>query len=311
MHAVGVLTFALASLGLCRSAQPLDAKTNPKFFVPELIHRVLVTNADLLKDSTSFQPSDQSETPVAKARAFALAQYSLGDQEVMVTNAYTTESTGITHVYLRQVVEGQEVANADMNVNVDAQGTFLSYGSAFLEMGPDWQSQYGLNQALADDQIGPTQAVSVILEALDMEPLNEFVGVVTPHGPNAFMMSAVPGSLKDTTEVFRAMLINDQGKLEPVWQVTLRTAHDWVVGHVSRSAGTLVAMMSWKSKAAYSVYGMGQFDPQLSDRKVVQGASDRVASPYGWHGNHRNQVFFNTRGNNVIAFNDTYTDDWT
>ncbi|KAG6885176.1 hypothetical protein C0993_005260 [Termitomyces sp. T159_Od127] len=47
-------------------------------------------------------------------------------------DSYTDSNTGVTHVYVRQVVNGLEVANGDMNINIK-DGTVLSYGSSPLD----------------------------------------------------------------------------------------------------------------------------------------------------------------------------------
>ena len=44
-------------------------------------------------------------------------------------DSYTDWNTGVTHVYIRQVYDGSEVFNADMNVNVK-DGKVLSYGNS-------------------------------------------------------------------------------------------------------------------------------------------------------------------------------------
>jgi extracellular elastinolytic metalloproteinase len=44
-------------------------------------------------------------------------------------DSYTDKNTGVTHVYVRQVVNGIEVTDGDMNVNVK-DGMVLSYGDS-------------------------------------------------------------------------------------------------------------------------------------------------------------------------------------
>ncbi|KAF5375899.1 hypothetical protein D9615_008220 [Tricholomella constricta] len=47
-------------------------------------------------------------------------------------DSYTDSNTGVTHVYVRQVVNGLEVADGDMNINIK-DGMVLSYGSSFYD----------------------------------------------------------------------------------------------------------------------------------------------------------------------------------
>ncbi|PWN47785.1 hypothetical protein IE53DRAFT_229820 [Violaceomyces palustris] len=45
-------------------------------------------------------------------------------------DSYTDPQSGISHFYIRQLVNGIEVADADLNVNIDSQGNILSFGSS-------------------------------------------------------------------------------------------------------------------------------------------------------------------------------------
>ncbi|KAJ7736721.1 Fungalysin metallopeptidase-domain-containing protein [Mycena maculata] len=45
-------------------------------------------------------------------------------------DSYTDSNTGITHVYVRQLVNGLEVSDGDMNINIK-DGMVLSYGNSF------------------------------------------------------------------------------------------------------------------------------------------------------------------------------------
>src|SRR6185436_371126 len=53
-------------------------------------------------------------------------------QDFVVTDQYTSGHNGVTHIYLRQRYEGIEVVNANINVNVAADGSIISLGNSFL-----------------------------------------------------------------------------------------------------------------------------------------------------------------------------------
>lgn len=44
-------------------------------------------------------------------------------------DSYTDKNTGVTHVYARQLVNGLEVTDGDMNINIK-NGVVLSYGTS-------------------------------------------------------------------------------------------------------------------------------------------------------------------------------------
>ena len=54
------------------------------------------------------------------------------DTEFVVKDYYVTKKSGVAHIYLRQVVNGIEVYNADANVNVDRSGAITSAHHSFF-----------------------------------------------------------------------------------------------------------------------------------------------------------------------------------
>ncbi|KAI0667448.1 Fungalysin metallopeptidase-domain-containing protein [Trametes maxima] len=74
-----------------------------------------------------------SEDPYEVARLFVedLVRDIPGSDFTVRKDSYTDEATGVTHVYVRQYVNGIEVADGDINVNVK-DGVILSYGDSFF-----------------------------------------------------------------------------------------------------------------------------------------------------------------------------------
>jgi len=50
--------------------------------------------------------------------------------EWKVTDRYTSGKNGVTHVYLKQMIDGYIVANGDVNINFDGDGRVLSFGDS-------------------------------------------------------------------------------------------------------------------------------------------------------------------------------------
>ncbi|RUP31964.1 Fungalysin metallopeptidase-domain-containing protein [Jimgerdemannia flammicorona] len=111
---------------LLLTSQGADAVRYP--FKPQgvsLPHSVFRTRLD--RTNPSF--ASTHEDPLISATGFATRE--LKADKFVVKNAYTSKHTLVTHVYLRQVIEGLEVVNGDINIDVDAQGNILSFGSSF------------------------------------------------------------------------------------------------------------------------------------------------------------------------------------
>ncbi|KAI8979534.1 Fungalysin metallopeptidase-domain-containing protein [Mycotypha africana] len=65
--------------------------------------------------------------------AIAFAESELTSSDFTVQSSYKTDLNGVTHVYLRQKVNGLEVLNGDININVDRFGNVISYGNSFAK----------------------------------------------------------------------------------------------------------------------------------------------------------------------------------
>ena len=50
----------------------------------------------------------------------------------IVTDQYTDSNSGMTHIYLRQALHDLPVNNANLNINVAADGRILNVGSEFV-----------------------------------------------------------------------------------------------------------------------------------------------------------------------------------
>lgn len=99
-------------------------------FGPELPHAVFNTSP-----AQFFSAADARSDPIQTAAQFALNLLNKNEQRAMTfrvrDDSYTDDNTGVTHVYLRQIINGLEVADGDMNINVK-DGKVLSYGDSVI-----------------------------------------------------------------------------------------------------------------------------------------------------------------------------------
>ena len=81
--------------------------------------------------TNGFLPSGPLADPLEVAQLFIedllIGQLSETRSYRIRPDSYTDKNSGITHVYVRQVVNGLEVADGDMNINIK-DGMVLSYG---------------------------------------------------------------------------------------------------------------------------------------------------------------------------------------
>ncbi|CAE7077075.1 unnamed protein product, partial [Rhizoctonia solani] len=84
-------------------------------------------------------PILNSRDPFQVARAF-LRQLAYSEDSYFIRkDSYTDTNTGISHVYVRQVVDGLEVADGNINLNI-RDGEVLSYGNSFFWGSPEYST---------------------------------------------------------------------------------------------------------------------------------------------------------------------------
>lgn len=80
--------------------------------------------------TNGFAPFDSNMCPIEVAHLFIQdVLQNEGTNYKIRKDSYTDKNTGVTHVYVRQVVNGLEVVDGDMNINVK-DGVVLSYGNS-------------------------------------------------------------------------------------------------------------------------------------------------------------------------------------
>ncbi|KAH9987993.1 hypothetical protein BJV77DRAFT_964619 [Russula vinacea] len=100
----------------------------------DLILCTLTTTSTPAHFLSPLQGFSSSSDPYEIARGFVTAL--LGDQLSGVNSfalrndSYTNKANGVTHVFFRQMINGIEVADGDINVNVK-DGAVISYGDSF------------------------------------------------------------------------------------------------------------------------------------------------------------------------------------
>ena len=101
-------------------------------FGPPHPHAVFDTNPQQVSPN-SFSPLGPDSDPFDVARQFMADllddQLSASNSFAIRKDSYTDKNTGVTHVYIRQIVNGLEVADGDININIK-DGWVLSYGNS-------------------------------------------------------------------------------------------------------------------------------------------------------------------------------------
>jgi uncharacterized membrane protein YkoI len=238
------------------------------------------------------------------------AEFSASDLDgVIVTDEYTSDHNGVTHVYLQQAHDGVPVEGAVATVNVQ-RGAVIFAGDRFIR---------GLN-----DNVSGAQVLSA--SEAEEAAADDAEGAETHAEPDP-----------------RYRALRD-GRARLAYKVEVETDHDWGFVYVDAATGEVLVEESFVDHhdspahiaagtarpehadqvraalaapilppetvadgSSYRVFAMPLESPLDGDRTVVENPADAVASPFGWHDTdgQPGPEHTITRGNNVHAYADT------
>ncbi|KAI9313954.1 Fungalysin metallopeptidase-domain-containing protein [Dichotomocladium elegans] len=243
------------------------------------------------------------------------------NSDFYVESAYTSDLTGMTHVYVRQRVNGLDVMNGKINVHVDKHGNIVTYGDSFFRpKHRSWfvkafqqglQVIYSTTTTQAQLKLSPEQAVVALMEQVGMhdsaaEALDRMT-TTTSLTDGFVLIDNVPQTLSPV-RAKPAYLQAASGDLVEVWDVEMELEDHWYHAQVHADNGRLGALADWVADAAtyYNVIPFGNNDPSDTQQVLVKNPHDRYASPEGWHaqGTHESghMMTFNvTIGNNAYT----------
>lgn len=225
----------------------------------------------------------------------------------IVTSQFLDVKTGITHLYLRQTVNGLEVENANMSVAVNWNGRLVSAGGGYVA---DLASKLPTSVTPIST---PLSAIWNAGDALGLKYTHEPVLISSPQGVDYKSVISAPDLSLDavTTKLHYIPTVNGGATLG--WQVIARTTDldHWYDLTVADGTGATLFLNDWVDHASYNVIGAPNESPQDGGFAILNNPSDPIASPFGWHDTDgvAGPEFTDTRGNNVDAHLDTNGDN--
>jgi hypothetical protein len=239
-----------------------------------------------------------------------------------VTSAYTSPSTGLTHVYFRQTIDGIDVLYGDVSVTLRPDASVLHAAGRFVS---HVDGARGSAPSLT-----PRNAAEVVATHLGLHPAGEFDEIERYHGPSQKTVLADAGIAGEPIEV--ALLFEETSSgLRLAWDVTWHeigrqhvwsirvdaisgeiigqddyVVHDhWGPGHdhghetlsAARSDEAVAPEADWHPPtfrghattparvdgASYRVFAYPAESPNHSPRSLVVNPANPIASPVGWH----------------------------
>ncbi|MFO0817195.1 MAG: M36 family metallopeptidase [Pirellulales bacterium] len=217
----------------------------------------------------------------------------------VVTDQYTDADSGMTYIYLRQVLDGLEVMNADLNASVTSRGEIIQVSSTFIQ-----------DTHLADG-MGPLFVISAERAYFS---LSERLGL------GGELEQRAKGNLPTIRELSREESLREEGVsaqlvyvptaggLELAWRLSVsrKELGQWYDGFVDADSGDTLFVDEWNGHATYEVFPAPLESPYAGVRSLVIDPSDSLASPWGWHDTNGvlGAEFQDTRGNNASVQED-------
>jgi extracellular elastinolytic metalloproteinase len=300
-----------------------------------LTKHLLPVFALLLASATGFAQF----TPLEIAQEYVRnnhQDWNLTNQDVsdmVVSDMYTGQSTGITRVYFLQRHQGIPVYNAITNLSITKDGKVFHAGKRFVQ---DLASKVNTTIPVFSAE----DAVQKVMAQLGLPA--ETLRAVTQENENEFIFEK--GSIARENISVKLRYQRYQGEFVLLsWDITLfpvnsddmwSTRVDAVTGdildeanwtvycevdgrsfkHVDDACETEAASnrnavtfgFSMLDSAAYNVWPPPYESPNHGPRTMVADPADTLASPFGWHDTDGldGPEFTITRGNNVHAYED-------
>ncbi|MBN2146023.1 MAG: M36 family metallopeptidase [Anaerolineales bacterium] len=271
----------------------------------------------LAADSTP-QSADASREPAKDPLDIALA-YILSHKEdlgltsddlgeMRVVDLYTSEASGLTHIYLRQQYKGIDIFTGDLGVNILPDGSVLNMWSSFESnlaerantLTPSFNAQQAVRYAAGELGLTLTEPLTVLesTNAADREVTLSDGGV---------SLESIPAHL-----VYH---VEDGKELRLSWDLSiyqLDAQHYWSM-RIDAQSGKMLAQDDYVDHESYKIYPMPVETPNHTSplppsdaRVIVNNPFNASASPFGWHDTSgvAGAEFTTTQGNNAHAYTD-------
>ncbi|KAJ2697863.1 hypothetical protein FB645_005801 [Coemansia sp. IMI 203386] len=245
--------------------------------------------------------TDNASIGVA-ASEFLSKRTGVSTSNMRISSMYTDKSSGITHVYLVQTVNGHDVANSVANVNVSKDNKVVSSGHSFATQDDVNQAEQ-VDTKSSVDADSAKQALLALAKHIGMDiddkELSQFSvsAVNSAQSSHSLLIDNVPLRLAISGDAVaeRAYIQGADGKVQAAWRINIEQETHWWNAHVGMD-GQVLKLVDWYANSeSYNVYPKEVNAPSDGARKIVQNPANSKASPKGW------VTEGSTYGNNVWA----------
>ncbi|WP_068761276.1 M36 family metallopeptidase [Aequorivita soesokkakensis] len=262
------------------------------------------------------------------------------DVQWQVTSETVSSTSGVQHVYYRQLFNGIEIYGTESSIHLLSNGQVISKDSRFIKN--TTQKLVGSNSpALTATQA--VQAAAAQLNYSISQPLTILEG---SHGIDRETLLSDGGISLSPIPAKLMYALTETNELVLTWDISIqeKSQQDWWSLRIDANTGTIVNRANWMVSCAmhhdhsndvkemnfntnlydipnyaelkgaaeagcvecYEVIALPLESPYYGARTVEVQPADATASPFGWHDTNgvAGAEFTTTRGNNANAYED-------
>ncbi|KAJ3361323.1 hypothetical protein GGF31_002268 [Allomyces arbusculus] len=205
--------------------------------------------------------------------------------------ASNSDRLEVTAVYARQLINGLEVVNADVNINIkNCQIVALSdsfYRGARLSQ-PELAVLLDAGSTTRKSPADVFRSLASNIGAPTPTMVNVTASVPTNNASSDCHAAPI---LEITSEIATVPVpvhyqyVQNDNNLKPAYSLQLKQTWHWYHGHVNLQTGGVEFVNDWAAAARYPVITVGQQSPDNGPIVIVGSAAVVLlnASPLGWH----------------------------
>ena len=171
------------------------------------------------------------------------AEYGLVEADLrdyVVTDMYQTRDTGVTHIYLRQRINGLDIWGGQLNANIMPDGSILTLNNGFVPQ---------LDRALYDSQptLTAAEALNHVAEQLRWPITSYFVAEQNLGGTDQMQILSTGGIAQDPVPARLIYYRTEDGRLLLAWEALvepINTSDYWQMA-IDAHTGEILRQFNW------------------------------------------------------------------
>ncbi len=262
------------------------------------------------------------------------------DVQWQVTSETVSSTSGVQHVYYRQLFNGIEIYGTESSIHLLSNGQVISKDSRFIKN--TTQKLVGSNSPA----LTATQAVQAAAAQLNYSISQPITILEGSHGIDRQTLLSDGGISLSPIPAKLMFALTETNELVLTWDISIqeKSQQDWWSLRIDANTGTIVNRANWMVSCAmhhdhsndvkemnfntnlydipnyaelkgaaeagcvecYEVIALPLESPYYGARTVEVQPADATASPFGWHDTNgvAGAEFTTTRGNNANAYED-------